>query len=82
MKEKEGDISRTFKYATEFYLNRLGLIVIFSCLSYVAFLIPVLVPAPTYLALGGVFLRTGSLPEFSILDIIITVIAHTASPCS
>ncbi len=73
---KENDISRTFKYATDFYLNRLGLIVIFSIPFIVAFLIPVLVSAPTYMALGGVFLRTGSLPELSILDVIFTVVAY------
>jgi hypothetical protein len=76
MQEKEDDISRTFKYAIEFYMKRLGLIVIFSIPFILAFLIPVLVPAPTYVALGGVFLRTGSLPELSLADIIVTVIAY------
>jgi len=73
---QEDDISRTFKYATDFYLKRLGLIVIFSVPFILAFLIPVLVPAPTYLALGGVFLRTGSIPELSLTDIVITVVAY------
>ncbi len=72
----EDDLSRTFKYARDFYLKRLGLIIVFSVPFILAFLIPVLVPAPTYLALGGVFLRTGSIPELSLLDIIITGAAY------
>jgi hypothetical protein len=73
---EDDDLSRTFKYAKEFYLKRLGLIIVFSVPFILAFLVPVLVPAPTYLALGGVFLRTGSLPELSLLDIIITSVAY------
>lgn len=72
----EDDLTRTFKYAKEFYLKRLGLIIVFSVPFILAFLVPVLVPAPTYLALGGVFLRTGSLPELSLLDIVITSLAY------
>lgn len=68
----EDDVSRTFKYAADFYLRRVGIIVVFSLPFILAFLIPALVPAPTYMALGGVFLRTGSIPELSLLDFIIT----------
>jgi hypothetical protein len=73
---QEDDVSRTFKYATDFYLKRLGLIVIFSVPLILAVLILALVPAPTYLALGGVFLRIGSLPELSLQDIAITLAAY------
>ncbi|HSB47021.1 MAG TPA: hypothetical protein VLD37_03335 [Candidatus Bilamarchaeum sp.] len=72
----EDEFSRTFRYAWEFYRKRLALIVIFSIPFILAFLIPVLVPLPTYLSLGGVFLRTGSLPELSLLDIVITGAAY------
>ncbi len=75
----EDDFSRVFKYAADFYLRRLGLIVLFSIPFVFAFLIPVLVAAPSYLALGGVFLRTGSLPELSLSDIIITAIAYAVA---
>lgn len=74
--QKEDDISRTFKYATDFYLGRLGLILVFSVPFILAFLIPAFVPAPTYMAIGGIFLRTGSIPELSLTDIAITVIAY------
>ncbi|MBI5046370.1 hypothetical protein HZC07_01420, partial [Candidatus Micrarchaeota archaeon] len=72
----DDDTSRIFKYATEFYLNRLGLILIFSVPFILAFLMPTLVPAPTYLAIGGVFLRTGSIPELSLLDLVVTAIVY------
>jgi len=72
----EDDLSRTFRYASDFYLKRLNLILVFSIPFILAFLIPILVPAPTYTAIGGVFLRTGSLPELSVLDIVITAVAY------
>jgi len=71
--------SRLFKYANDFYSKRMGLVVIFSLPFVFAFLIPALVPAPTYVALGGVFLRTGSIPELSLLDILITAVAYGLS---
>jgi hypothetical protein len=72
----EDEFARTFRYAWDFYSKRLVLIAIFSIPFILAFLIPVLVPLPTYLALGGVFLRTGSLPELGLLDILITAAAY------
>ncbi len=72
----EDDFSRVFKYAADFYMRRLGLIVLFSVPFVFAFLIPVLVAAPTYLALGGVFLRTGSIPELSLADLLITAAGY------
>ncbi|MBI5228370.1 hypothetical protein HY988_07290 [Candidatus Micrarchaeota archaeon] len=73
------DLSRVFNYSLEFYLKRLKLIVLFSLPFIVAFLIPVFVAAPNYLALGAVFLRTGSIPDLSVVDIIITAIAYGVS---
>lgn len=75
----EDDLTRTFRYAKEFYLKRLGLILVFSVPFVLAFLMPALVPAPTYLSLGGVFLRTGSLPELSVLDLVLTGAAYALS---
>jgi hypothetical protein len=70
------DLSRMFKYANEFYLNRLGVIVIFSITFLLAILILNLVAAPTYQALGGVFLRIGSIPEISAVQFIIIAIGY------
>ncbi len=65
-----------FSYAVRFYLSRVRLLVLFSIPFILAVMIPVIVPAPTYLALGGVFLRTGSIPELSILDALLTAAAY------
>jgi len=70
------NFSKVFRYALRFYLKRLKLILVFSVPFVLALLIPTLVSAPTYQALGGVFLRTGSIPELSILDIILTAVAY------
>ena len=75
----EKDLSRVFNYSLEFYLKRLNLIVLFSLPFIVAFLIPVFVAAPNYLALGAVFLRTGSISDLSILDVVITALAYAVS---
>lgn len=39
----------------------------------------VIVSAPSYLSLGGVFLRTGSIPELSFVDIILTAVAYAVA---
>ncbi len=70
---------RVFRYSTEFYLERLHLIMLFSIPFIFAFLIPVFVAAPTYLALGGVFLRTGSIPDLSILDLLVAIAGYAIS---
>jgi hypothetical protein len=75
----EDDFSRVFRYAVDFYLKRLGLIVLFSLPFVFAFMITALVAAPTYVALGGVFLRTGSIPELSLTDLLITTIGYAVA---
>jgi hypothetical protein len=72
----DDELSRVFRYATDFYLKRLKLIVIFSIPFIIASVLLFLVAAPTYLALGSVFLRTGSIPELSVLDLVLTGIAY------
>jgi len=73
------ELTRAFGYATRFYLERLRLILLFSIPFIAAFLIPVLVPAPTYLALGGVFLRTGSFPELGILGLFVAIAGYAVA---
>lgn len=72
----DDEFFRAFEYAKDFYFKRLGLILAFSVPFIFAFLIPVFVSPPTFPALGGIFLRTGSIPELSIFDIIITAVAY------
>ncbi len=70
------ELSRVFRYATDFYKKRLGLIVIFSIPFLLASFLLILVSAPTYLALGSLFLRTGSIPELSAVDMVMTAVAY------
>lgn len=72
----EGTLSRSLKYAADFYLRRLGIIFIFSIPFILAILLLAVVAAPTYLALGAVFLRTGSLPELSVVDVLVTAVGY------
>jgi len=76
MADDSNDFSRVFSYAVDFYLKRQNLIILFSIPFILATLIVTLVSAPTYMALGAVFLRTGSIPELSILDLVITVLGY------
>lgn len=75
----DDELSRIFRYATEFYLNRLGLIVVFSIPFLLAIAILALVSAPTYQAIGAVFLRIGSIPELSPLQIAIIAIGYAVA---
>ncbi len=75
----DNEFSRLFKNTGEFYFQRLKLIELFSIPFILAFLIPTLVPAPTYISLGGVFLRTGSIPELSMLDFLFTAAAYAVA---
>ncbi len=74
-----GEFRRIFGYALDFYLRRVAIVALFSIPFLVAVLIAVLVSAPTYLAAGGLYIRTGSLPELSIADIIITIIGYAVA---
>ncbi len=67
---------RIFGYALDFYLNRVAMVALFSIPFVVAVLIANLVAAPTYIAAGALFLRTGSIPELSIIDMAFTIIAY------
>jgi hypothetical protein len=55
------------------------LILLFSVPFLIAFIILSLVAAPTYQALGGLFNRTGSIPELSILDLLLIALAYIVS---
>ncbi len=73
------DISRVFNYTWEFYSKNIGVLAIFSIPFIIAFIIALVVPTPTYLALGNLHVRTGSIPDLSFLDIILTIFAYAIS---
>ena len=73
------DFIRLFIYSFDFYLQRMNLLVFFSIPALFAFMVPVFVPAPSYAALGGLFLRTGSIPDLSTADILLTFAGYAIS---
>jgi hypothetical protein len=54
-------------------------IVFFSIPFLLAFMIPMLSPMPTYVALGGAFLRTGSIPEMTQFELGLVILASLVS---
>ncbi|MCX6777901.1 MAG: hypothetical protein NT157_03370 [Candidatus Micrarchaeota archaeon] len=54
-------------------------ILFFSIPSLLAFLVPLFSPAPSYVSLGGTFLRTGSIPAMSELDAALAIISFLLS---
>ena len=76
---ERGKGMKAFNESVEFFRDRYQFVLLFSIPFFFALLIPVLVAAPTYIALGGVFLRTGSIPELDFLQIGITIIAYLVS---
>ena len=63
-------------YAFKAYRENIRLISFFSIPALVALLIPLLVNTPVFAALGGTFLRTGSIPDMTAtqLGIVIAVV--------
>jgi hypothetical protein len=70
---------RALKHSIEFFQEKYKYILLFSIPFFIALIIPLLVSAPTYIALGGVFLRTGSIPELGILQVAAAAAACLAS---
>lgn len=70
---------KALDYSVKFYRENSNFVLLFSIPFILAFLIPVLVSGPNYLALGGVFLRTGSIPEIEPVGAAITLIAYLVS---
>lgn len=55
------------------------LIFIFSLMFVISLLALFLAPTPTYVSLGGAFLRVGSIPEMSFMDYIVVIGAYLIS---
>ena len=70
---------RSFDYSVEFFRERHMLVLLFSIPFFFALMIPMLVSAPTFVSLGGVFLRTGSVPELDFFQVGITIVAYLVS---
>lgn len=68
------------KYTANAYLKNVKMVSFFSLPFLLAVLIPLLAPTPTYVALGGTFLRTGSMyVDLTGLDIAVIVVSFLVS---
>ena len=75
----EPTLNKIISYSVSFYTKRMKLISIFSLLFIISYLILLFVDAPTFDAIAGVFLRTGSIPEISDIHIILIVFGYLFS---
>jgi hypothetical protein len=73
------EFGKVLSYSWKFYTSRLGRITAFSIPFIFALSIPVLVSAPTYTALGSIFIRTQSIPELELAGLIFTAAAYFIS---
>lgn len=79
MKRILPEMQRVLTHAWKFYRERMKLLMVFAIPFIVAALIPVFVPSPTYLSLGGIFVRGGSIPTMTSFDWLLTGIAYLAA---
>ena len=66
-------------HSFEAYLKNIKLISFFAIPSLLAFFIPTLVNTPVFAALGGTFLRTGSIPDLQAADFGVIILALLSS---
>jgi len=69
------------KDSIESYVRNVGLILFFSIpfIISLVLLLPPFSPAPVFSALGGYFLRSGSIPEMTNLDLLVIVLSSGLS---
>ncbi|MFP3950407.1 MAG: hypothetical protein ACLFUZ_04955 [Candidatus Micrarchaeia archaeon] len=70
---------RALGHSMRLYRERAGFVLLFSLPFIIALIIPSLVSGPTYLSLGGVFLRTGSIPEMDPVGVAVMLSAYLIS---
>lgn len=66
-------------HAFKMYSRNFKLMLFFSVPALLALLIPTFSPLPTYMAVGGTFLRTSSVPELTGVDVAVMVFSFLAS---
>lgn len=70
---------RALGHAMALYRERAGFILLFSIPFIIALAIPSLVSGPTFISLGAVFLRTGSIPEMEPMGVAVMLAAYLVS---
>lgn len=72
-------IRKVIRYTFAEYQRNLWLILIFSVMFIASMLALFLAPTPTYVSLGGTFLRIGSIPELTTSDVAVIIAAYLIS---
>jgi hypothetical protein len=70
---------RALEHSIALYREKAGFILLFSLPFIIALLIPSLVSGPTFISLGAVFLRTGSIPEVDPAAVAVMLSAYLVS---
>ena len=70
---------RAFKLAIEDFRHNIDTVWVFSLSALIGVSMFAIAHYPTYSALGGVFLRTGSLPDVGIVDFLTTIVVYGIS---
>lgn len=63
------------KNSIDTYTKYLGMILFFSIPFIISLLLPLFSPAPVFSALGGYFLRSGSIPELTNMDLVVIALS-------
>ncbi len=72
-------IGKIISYTFREYRRNLWFILLFSAMFIISMLALFLAPGPTYVSLGGTYLRIGSIPELTAVDIAVIVAAYLLS---
>ncbi len=70
---------RLINHALEIYLRKRWVITVFAIPFLLSALLLLIVPAPTYAALGALYLRTGSIPDLNIWEAALTVAVYAVA---
>ncbi len=72
-------MANILQYSLKTYLSHIRLISLFSISLLFAFLIPLFVRIPTFVSIGAIFLRTGSIPELTQVESAVMVLSFLIS---
>lgn len=72
-------MKKILRYSIDSYFRNVKLISFFSIPLLIAFFIPLYIQMPSFLALGGIYLRTGSIPDMTYVDAGIMVLSFMVS---
>lgn len=68
-----------FEHAWKTYTDHFGIIVLMAVPGLLALLVPLFVGTPAYIALGGVYLRTGSIPDLTSMSAAVMLVSLLVS---